>query len=68
MYKESNNEDENKEKKSIPSKKGLVEVVSEGRETQEFDGQTYVLEKAITADYAIIKAQMADHEGNLIFK
>lgn len=28
----------------------------------------YVLEKAITADYAIIKAQKADHEGNLVFK
>lgn len=69
MFKESNEEnEEGKEKKSNLSKKGLVEIVSEGRETQDFNGQTYVLEKAITADYAIIKAQKADHEGNLVFK
>lgn len=45
-----------------------MEIVSEGRETQNFNGRTYVLEKAITADYAIIKAQKADHEGNPVFK
>lgn len=64
LHKESTNEDESKE----TNKRGLVEIASEPRETQEFDGKTYVLERAITADYAIIKAQKADHEGNLVFK
>lgn len=45
-----------------------VEIASDVRETQVFDNKTYVLERAITADYAIIKAQKADHEGNLVFK
>lgn len=61
------NEDNEATKKSS-SKTDLIEIASEGRETQVFDGQTYVLEKAITADFAIIKAQKADHEGNLVFK
>lgn len=60
--------EEKEDKENTASKKGLVEVASDPRETQIFDGQTYVLEKAITADYAIIKAQKADHEGNLVFK
>jgi 3-oxoacid CoA-transferase len=50
------------------SKKGQAEITSDARETEIFDGKTYVLERAITADYAIIKAQKADHEGNLVFK
>lgn len=45
-----------------------MELASDARDIQIFDGQTYVLEKAITADYAIIKAQKADYEGNLVFK
>lgn len=45
-----------------------MELASDGRETRDFEGIQYVMEKAITADYAIIKAQKADHEGNLIFK
>lgn len=63
LHKESTDENENNS-----SKRGLVEIASEARETQDFDGKTYVLERAITADYAIIKAQKADHEGNLVFK
>lgn len=69
LHEESVEENKGKEDKKIkPSKKDLVEIASDARETQDFDGQTYVLEKAITADYAIIKAQKADHEGNLVFK
>ncbi|VVC39292.1 Coenzyme A transferase active site,3-oxoacid CoA-transferase, subunit B,3-oxoacid CoA-transferase, subunit [Cinara cedri] len=65
LHKDLDEEIENKEtNKSQPD---LVEITSDTRETQIFDGQTYVLEKAITADYAIIKAQKADHEGNLVF-
>ncbi|KAI9193571.1 dynamic domains of succinyl-Coa:3-Ketoacid-coenzyme A transferase from Pig heart [Polychytrium aggregatum] len=42
-------------------------IVSEPRETREFHGRNYVMEKAITGDYALIKAWKADTEGNLIF-
>lgn len=69
LRKESADENEDNEAtKNSSGKIDLVELASEGRETQVFDGQTYVLEKAITADFAIIKAQKADHEGNLVFK
>lgn len=69
LHKEPSKENDGQEATdNVPSKKGLVEITSEGREIQIFDGKTYVLEKAITADYAIIKAQKADHEGNLVFK
>lgn len=67
MHKESAEDNENNEvNQKKPSRS--VEIPSEVRETQVFDDKTYVLEKAITADYAIIKAQKADHEGNLVFK
>jgi len=60
------NNENNEANKNNPSRS--VEIASDVRETQVFDDKTYVLEKAITADYAIIKAQKADHEGNLVFK
>lgn len=66
-HKESAEDNENNEaNKNNQSRR--VEISSDVRETQVFDDKTYVLEKAITADYAIIKAQKADHEGNLVFK
>lgn len=67
LHKESAEDSENNENnQNNPSRS--VEIASEVRETQVFDDKTYVLERAITADYAIIKAQKADHEGNLVFK
>lgn len=66
-HKESVKESEENEENNKHARK-QVEIASEARETRVFDGQTYVLERAITADYAIIKAQKADHEGNLVFK
>lgn len=67
LLKESAEDNENNEaNKKNPIRS--VEIFSDVRETQVFDDKTYVLEKAITADYAIIKAQKADHEGNLVFK
>jgi len=67
LHKESAEDNENNEvNQKNPSRS--VEIASEVRETQVFGDKTYVLEKAITADYAIIKAQKADHEGNLVFK
>lgn len=50
------------------TKTGYGTVVAEGKETREFDGENYVMERGLTADLAIIKAQKADEEGNLIFR
>lgn len=50
------------------TKTGVGTVVAEGKEVREFDGQTYVLERGIVCDLAIIKAQKGDEEGNLIYR
>jgi len=50
------------------TKTGVGTVVAEGKETKEFDGETYVLERGIVADLAIIKGWKADEAGNLIFR
>jgi 3-oxoacid CoA-transferase subunit A len=42
-------------------------LVAEGKETREFDGETYVMERGLTADLSIVKAWKADAEGNLIY-
>lgn len=42
-------------------------VVAEGKEHREFDGRTYLMERALTADFAIVKAQVGDHSGNLVY-
>ncbi|MDP6482016.1 MAG: 3-oxoacid CoA-transferase subunit A [Acidimicrobiales bacterium] len=39
----------------------------EGREVREFDGRDHVLEHALTADFALIKAHTADRHGNLVY-
>jgi 3-oxoacid CoA-transferase/3-oxoacid CoA-transferase subunit A len=46
---------------------GSVKKASPKKETREFDGETFVLERAIRADYAIVRAAKGDHAGNLIF-
>jgi 3-oxoacid CoA-transferase subunit A len=50
------------------TKTGVGTVVAEGKETREFDGETYVLERGIVADLSIIKGWKADEAGNLIFR
>ena len=50
------------------TKTGVGTVISEGKETKEFDGQTYVMEKGLRADLAIVKAWKGDKAGNLIFR
>lgn len=50
------------------TKTGVGTMVAEGKETREFDGQTYVLERGIVCDLAIVKAWKADEEGNLIYR
>jgi len=47
---------------------GYGTEVAEGKETREFNGKMYVLEHAIKADFAFIKAWKGDEAGNLIFK
>ena len=47
---------------------GSGTVVAEGKETREFDGKHYVLETALTADVALVKAWKADKAGNLVFR
>jgi 3-oxoacid CoA-transferase subunit A len=47
---------------------GVGTLVAEGKEVREFDGEAYVMERALTADLSIIKAWMGDAEGNLIYR
>jgi 3-oxoacid CoA-transferase subunit A len=47
---------------------GYGTEVAEGKETREYNGKTYILENALTADFAIVKAWKGDRFGNLIFK
>ncbi|KTT43879.1 succinyl-CoA:3-ketoacid-CoA transferase [Pseudomonas oryzihabitans] len=46
---------------------GYGTLVAEGKETRDFNGQPHVLELALTADVALVKAQRADKAGNLVF-
>ena len=50
------------------TKTGVGTLVAEGKETREFDGQIYVMERGLVADLAIIHAWKADGEGNLVFR
>ncbi|SEI52244.1 3-oxoacid CoA-transferase subunit A [Azotobacter beijerinckii] len=50
------------------TKTGYGTLVAEGKETRQFDGQWYVMEKSLTADVALVKAWKADQAGNLLFR
>lgn len=50
------------------TKTGVGTQVAEGKEHKDFDGQTYILERGIFADLAIVKAWKADETGNCIFR
>jgi 3-oxoacid CoA-transferase subunit A len=47
---------------------GYGTQVAEGKETREIDGKMYVLERALRADFAIIKAHKGDRWGNLVYR
>jgi len=47
---------------------GYGTEVAEGKEIREFNGKPHILESALTADFAIVKAWKGDTEGNLIYK
>jgi 3-oxoacid CoA-transferase subunit A len=47
---------------------GYGTMVAEGKETREFDGRNYVLERALRGDFAFVKAWKGDRWGNLVFR
>ena len=49
------------------TKTGVGTVVAEGKELREFDGETYVMERSLVPDVALVKAHVADKSGNLRF-
>ncbi|MDO4725009.1 MAG: CoA transferase subunit A [Comamonadaceae bacterium] len=50
------------------TKTGVGTLVAEGKETRQFNGQTYVMEQSLVADVALVKADVADKAGNLRFR
>ena len=47
---------------------GVGTVVAEGKEVREFNGRKYLLERGLTADFALIKAWKGDRWGNLVYR
>jgi 3-oxoacid CoA-transferase subunit A len=47
---------------------GYGTIVAEGKETRQFDGEWYVMERGIRADVSLVKAWKADKAGNLVFR
>jgi 3-oxoacid CoA-transferase subunit A len=50
------------------TKTGVGTMVAEGKELREFDGETYVMERSLVPDVALVKAHVADKSGNLRFR
>jgi 3-oxoacid CoA-transferase subunit A len=50
------------------TKTGVGTLIAEGKETREFDGERYVMERGLLADLAIVHAWKADREGNLVYR
>ncbi|MBC8421563.1 CoA transferase subunit A [bacterium] len=50
------------------TKTGVGTVVAEGKETMEFDGEMFLLERGITPDISLVKAWKADEAGNLLYR
>jgi 3-oxoacid CoA-transferase subunit A len=47
---------------------GVGTLVAENKETREFDGRMYVMEHALKADFALVKAWKGDKWGNLVYR
>jgi 3-oxoacid CoA-transferase subunit A len=47
---------------------GVGTPVAEGKETKQFDGRTYLLERALGGDFALVKAWRGDRLGNLVYR
>jgi 3-oxoacid CoA-transferase subunit A len=50
------------------TKTGVGTLVAEGKEIREFDGESYVMERGLVADLAVVHAWKADREGNLVYR
>ncbi len=50
------------------TKTGVGTLIAEGKEVREFDGETYIMERAIVPDVSLVKAWRADTSGNLQFR
>lgn len=50
------------------TKTGVGTLVAEGKEVREFDGELYVMERGLVADLSIVKADVGDTAGNLVFR
>src|SRR5271155_4555708 len=47
---------------------GVGTIVAEGKETRDFDGRPYVMERGLKADFAFVKAWKGDRMGNLVYR
>jgi 3-oxoacid CoA-transferase subunit A len=47
---------------------GVGTMVAEGKETREFDGRQYVMERGLRGDFAFVKAWKGDRWGNLVYR
>lgn len=47
---------------------GIGTIIEQGKEKREFEGKQYILERALKADFAFIKAYKADRRGNLVYR
>ena len=47
---------------------GVGTIVAEGKETRDFEGRTYLMERALKADFAFVKAWKGDRMGNLVYR
>ena len=50
------------------TKTGVGTLIAEGKETKDFDGETYLMERTLTPDVSIVKAWKADKSGNLVYR
>ncbi|MDB5509645.1 MAG: CoA transferase subunit [Hyphomicrobiales bacterium] len=50
------------------TKTGVGTIIADGKDLREFDGETYVMERGIVADVAIVHAWKGDREGNLVYR
>src|SRR6267378_3456238 len=50
------------------TKTGVGTLIAEGKELRDFDGETYVMEKSLVADLALVHAWKGDREGNLVYR
>ena len=50
------------------TKTGVGTQIADGKEHKDFDGETYIMERGIVADLAIVKAWKGDAQGNLIYR